>query len=221
MRSIEGPRGQPPSNPEALTLSDHRGRPQSRRTPCPTIDSRQRSTCRDLSTAGSRKRLSIGILQPAAWVWSVQRGRAARLAAEQSPESGSARISRAPSQRQLRSARGKTSILAGQAALDIGDHQFLADLGHRDSLRQRREHGAAVIALADPATAERARSDFDGAVLGGHDGVVELVRELRADIVLNAIVGAAGLEATMAALDAGSDLGTRQQGEAWWRAASW
>ena len=69
-----------------------------------------------------------------------------------------------------------------------------------------REHGAAVIALADPAAAERARSDFDGAVLGGQDGVVELVRELRADIVLNAIVGAAGLEATMAALDAGSDL---------------
>ena len=29
------------------------------------------------------------------------------------------------------------SILAGQAALDIGDHQFLADLGHGDSLRQR------------------------------------------------------------------------------------
>jgi hypothetical protein len=28
-------------------------------------------------------------------------------------------------------------ILAGQAALDIGNHQFLADLGHGDSLRQQ------------------------------------------------------------------------------------
>jgi len=28
-------------------------------------------------------------------------------------------------------------ILAGQAALDIGNHQFLADLGHGDTLRQQ------------------------------------------------------------------------------------
>jgi hypothetical protein len=28
-------------------------------------------------------------------------------------------------------------ILASQAVLDIGNHQFLADFGHPDSLRQR------------------------------------------------------------------------------------
>ena len=33
--------------------------------------------------------------------------------------------------------RRKMPILASQAALDIGNHQFLADLGHGDSLRQR------------------------------------------------------------------------------------
>jgi hypothetical protein len=33
--------------------------------------------------------------------------------------------------------RRQMPILAGQAALDIGNHQFLADLGHGHSLRQR------------------------------------------------------------------------------------
>jgi len=32
--------------------------------------------------------------------------------------------------------RRQMPILAGQAALDIGDHQFLADLGHADSMRE-------------------------------------------------------------------------------------
>jgi 1-deoxy-D-xylulose-5-phosphate reductoisomerase len=64
------------------------------------------------------------------------------------------------------------------------------------------ELGAGCVALADPAAAERARALFDGDVVG----VVDLVGRVRADVVLNAIVGAAGLEATMAALAAGSDL---------------
>jgi 1-deoxy-D-xylulose-5-phosphate reductoisomerase len=64
------------------------------------------------------------------------------------------------------------------------------------------ELGAGCVALADPAAAERARALFDGDVLS----VVDLVGRVRADVVLNAIVGAAGLEATMAALAAGSDL---------------
>jgi 1-deoxy-D-xylulose-5-phosphate reductoisomerase len=64
------------------------------------------------------------------------------------------------------------------------------------------ELGAGCVALADSAAAERARALFDGDVLS----VVDLVGRVRADVVLNAIVGAAGLEATMAALAAGSDL---------------
>jgi 1-deoxy-D-xylulose-5-phosphate reductoisomerase len=64
------------------------------------------------------------------------------------------------------------------------------------------ELGAGCVALADSAAAERARALFDGDVLS----VVDLVGRVRADVVLNAIVGAAGLEATMAALEAGSDL---------------
>jgi 1-deoxy-D-xylulose-5-phosphate reductoisomerase len=64
------------------------------------------------------------------------------------------------------------------------------------------ELGAGCVALADSAAAERARALFDGDVLS----VVDLVGRVRADVVLNAIVGAAGLEATRAALAAGSDL---------------
>ena len=43
-------------------------------------------------------------------------------------------------------------------------------------------------------------------MLEGEAGVVELVRESGADTVLNAIVGAAGLAATLATFDAGADL---------------
>src|SRR4051812_3134070 len=104
---------------------------------------------------------------------------------------------------------GATGSVGRQALEIVRDHPDLrlaglaAHAAHAEVVAAAREHGAAVIALADPAAAERARSEFDGRVLGGQDGVVELVRELRADVVLNAIVGAAGLEATMAALEAG------------------
>jgi len=107
---------------------------------------------------------------------------------------------------------GATGSVGRQALEIVRDHPELRLAGlaahgsHAEIVAAASEHGATAIALADPAAAERARSQFDGRVLGGQAGVVELVRELRADIVLNAIVGAAGLEATMAALDAGSDL---------------
>jgi 1-deoxy-D-xylulose-5-phosphate reductoisomerase len=50
------------------------------------------------------------------------------------------------------------------------------------------------------------RDGVAGRVFQGRDGLVELVRAAGADVVLNAVVGAAGLEATMAALESGSDL---------------
>jgi 1-deoxy-D-xylulose-5-phosphate reductoisomerase len=68
------------------------------------------------------------------------------------------------------------------------------------------EFGAGLVALADPAAAERVRPGFAGELLAGSGSVVELVRRAQADVVLNAIVGSAGLEATMAALETGSDL---------------
>jgi 1-deoxy-D-xylulose-5-phosphate reductoisomerase len=66
--------------------------------------------------------------------------------------------------------------------------------------------GVRTIALADPAAAEQARVRFAGRVLEGQAGVAQLAAESGADVVLNAVVGAAGLDATLAALEAGIDV---------------
>ncbi len=63
-----------------------------------------------------------------------------------------------------------------------------------------------MIALADPTAAEAARARFSGRVLAGPEGVARLAGEAGADVALNAVVGAAGLEATLAALEAGIDV---------------
>ncbi|HEY0388896.1 MAG TPA: 1-deoxy-D-xylulose-5-phosphate reductoisomerase [Gaiellales bacterium] len=75
-----------------------------------------------------------------------------------------------------------------------------------EAVASARALGATTIALADPAAGARAAAAFDGAVLTGPSAAVDLVSQLGADVVLNAIVGSAGLLATMAALEAGSDL---------------
>jgi 1-deoxy-D-xylulose-5-phosphate reductoisomerase len=71
---------------------------------------------------------------------------------------------------------------------------------------QARAAGVGRIALADPDAAARAAEVFDGEVLAGPAGLVELVAGSDADLVLNAIVGSAGLGPTVAALGEGIDL---------------
>ena len=71
---------------------------------------------------------------------------------------------------------------------------------------QAREHGVKRIALADEEAASRAAKAFDGEVLSGDEGVRELVASSGADLVLNAIVGSAGLGPTIVALTEGIDL---------------
>ncbi|MDX6560491.1 MAG: 1-deoxy-D-xylulose-5-phosphate reductoisomerase, partial [Gaiellales bacterium] len=73
-------------------------------------------------------------------------------------------------------------------------------------LREADRLGVRTIALADPGAAETARASFRGQVLSGPAGVAQLAAESGADIALNAVVGAAGLEATLAALAAGIDV---------------
>jgi 1-deoxy-D-xylulose-5-phosphate reductoisomerase len=73
-------------------------------------------------------------------------------------------------------------------------------------LREAERLGVRTIALADPAAAATARGRFSGRVLEGLDGVAQLAAESGADVVLNAVVGAAGLDATLAALEAGIDV---------------
>jgi 1-deoxy-D-xylulose-5-phosphate reductoisomerase len=74
-------------------------------------------------------------------------------------------------------------------------------------VRQARAHGVRRIALADPAAAARAAEAWtEGEVLAGAEGLVRLVVESDAQLVLNAVVGAAGLGPTVAALGEGLDL---------------
>jgi len=63
------------------------------------------------------------------------------------------------------------------------------------------------IALADrDAAAQASEAWTDGEVLAGPDGLVKLITEADCDLVLNAIVGSAGLVPTVAALGEGIDL---------------
>ncbi len=73
-------------------------------------------------------------------------------------------------------------------------------------LGQARRHGVPTAALADTDAAERARSAWDGRVLVGEEGIRELIADSGADLVLNGMVGAAGLGPTVVALGEGIDV---------------
>ena len=74
-------------------------------------------------------------------------------------------------------------------------------------VEQATRFGAERVAMADPDAAAEAGTRLPGVeVLAGADGVTELARDAQTDVVLNAVVGAAGLHATLAALDAGRRL---------------
>jgi 1-deoxy-D-xylulose-5-phosphate reductoisomerase len=71
-------------------------------------------------------------------------------------------------------------------------------------LEQARRFGVERVALADPDAA--ARAGEHATVLGGAEGLVELITDTDCDLVLNALVGSAGLGPTVATLGEGIDL---------------
>lgn len=73
-------------------------------------------------------------------------------------------------------------------------------------LQQARQHGVPIVALSEPDAAERTRSEWDGRVLAGEEGIRELIADSGADLVLNGMVGAAGLGPTIVALSEGIDV---------------
>jgi 1-deoxy-D-xylulose-5-phosphate reductoisomerase len=82
-----------------------------------------------------------------------------------------------------------------------------ADTGWEALIRQAQTYGVKRIALSDAnAAAKAAASWTDGEVMSGPDGIVRLITEGDCDLVLNAIVGSAGLLATVATLGEGIDL---------------
>jgi 1-deoxy-D-xylulose-5-phosphate reductoisomerase len=74
-------------------------------------------------------------------------------------------------------------------------------------LEQAQRYGVRRVAIADPDAAARASEAWtEGEVLAGPDGVVRLITDCECDMVLNAIVGSAGLLPTVATLAEGIDL---------------
>jgi 1-deoxy-D-xylulose-5-phosphate reductoisomerase len=102
----------------------------------------------------------------------------------------------------------------GMQALDVcagSDELELVGLSAGGSwealLEQAHVHGVARIALGNEHAAARASEAWtDGEVLAGADGLVRLVVESGADLVLNALVGSVGLGPTVATLGEGIDL---------------
>ena len=103
----------------------------------------------------------------------------------------------------------------GTQALDVveraaGEFEVVglsAGSGHDALVAQARAHGVGRIALSDRDAAARAAEAWtEGEVLAGPEGLVRLVAESDADLVLNAIVGSAGLGPTIVALTEGIDV---------------
>ncbi len=102
----------------------------------------------------------------------------------------------------------------GTQALDVvrrrGELELVglsAERSWEELVEQARAHDVKRIALADEHAAARAAEAWTGGeVLGGAEGLVRLVVESGADLVLNALVGSAGLGPTVATLGEGIDL---------------
>ena len=96
----------------------------------------------------------------------------------------------------VRHARDRYEVVA------IGAHRSVADLA-----TQAKEFGPKVVAIADAAKADELRSAVPPGttVLAGPDAFAEATTD--ADVVINGVVGFAGLSVTLATLEAGKRLG--------------
>jgi 1-deoxy-D-xylulose-5-phosphate reductoisomerase len=101
---------------------------------------------------------------------------------------------------------GTQALEVISASPDLKAVGLAAGRGWETTVAQAREHGVEVIALADRDAAARAGEAWDGRVLAGEEGVRELIGAVEPDLVLNGIVGAAGLASTVVALTAGIDV---------------
>jgi 1-deoxy-D-xylulose-5-phosphate reductoisomerase len=107
---------------------------------------------------------------------------------------------------------GATGSVGRQALEVVEGHpglEVVALSAHVDAdglLAAAVRHDVPLVALTDREAARSAVGRSDARVLEGPDGLLRLVHEAEADVVLNAVVGAAGLPASLAVLEAGADL---------------
>jgi len=108
---------------------------------------------------------------------------------------------------------GSTGSIGIQALEIIGSSDELQvvglSCGRNATLlaEQAKASGCGAVAVADEEAAARLDRDWpDLTVRTGNGAAAQMVREVEADLVLNAIVGFAGLESTIASLERGSVL---------------
>jgi 1-deoxy-D-xylulose-5-phosphate reductoisomerase len=101
--------------------------------------------------------------------------------------------------------RQALEVVGGSSELEVVALSAATSAG--PLLDQARAHGVRRVALTDPGAAARASEAWTrGEVLSGEEGLVSLITDTDCDLVLNAVVGAAGLMPTVAALGEGIDL---------------
>lgn len=108
---------------------------------------------------------------------------------------------------------GSTGSIGKQALEVISETPGLevaglaAGTSHKQLVEQARQFGVNDVAILDENAGSMVIDDLPGvSVLSGPGCIRGLIDSVDCDIVLNAVVGAAGLEATMATLDHGIDL---------------
>jgi 1-deoxy-D-xylulose-5-phosphate reductoisomerase len=102
----------------------------------------------------------------------------------------------------------------GTQALDVAERSSELDVVGLSAstnvdqlLEQARRFGVERVALYDDAAAARASEAWTaGEVLAGAEGLIELITDTDCDLVLNGLVGSAGLGPTVATLGEGIDL---------------
>ncbi len=107
---------------------------------------------------------------------------------------------------------GSTGSIGTQALEIINGREDLSAVGlavgsnWQEAVVEARGCGAGFIAVRDENAAREAAEAFDGVVLSGEAAARELIGACEPDLLLNGVVGAAGLGPTIAALTAGIDV---------------
>ncbi|MGK2932765.1 MAG: 1-deoxy-D-xylulose-5-phosphate reductoisomerase [Solirubrobacterales bacterium] len=107
---------------------------------------------------------------------------------------------------------GSTGSIGTQALEIINGRDDLEAVGlcvgsnWQEAVVQARGCGAEYVAIRDEEAAREAAEAFDGTILAGEAASRELIGACQPDLLLNGIVGAAGLGPTIAALTSGIDV---------------
>ena len=103
----------------------------------------------------------------------------------------------------------------GEQALDAAEQLGMevdaisAHSNYRRVEEQARKFRVRSVAMADPAAASELKvrlADTDIRVFSGAEGICQMVREKRRDVVLNSIIGEAGLLPSLSVIDSGARL---------------